>query len=196
MQNPPQINFHGLPPSDAVAAAIHERIGHLETLCSRIIDCRVTVEFAHRRHRRGNIFKVNAAVNVPGEHLEVSREPAENEAHKDVYVTIRDAFDALQRQLQDYTRRRRLDVKNHQNPLASGRISRLMYADGFGFIETSEGREVYFHENALLDGTLEDLDPGMTVRFHEEAGEDGPQASTVRVRRKGLPSNLPTSQRD
>ena len=53
--------------------------------------------------------------------------------------------------------------------------------ENFGIIETPDGREIYFHRNSLLDENLDDLDVGTEVRFHEEMGEEGPQASTVQV---------------
>ncbi len=59
-------------------------------------------------------------------------------------------------------------------------ITRLI--DDYGFIETVDGREIYFHRNSLVGDTpFEALEPGAGVAFSEEAGEEGPQASSVRV---------------
>jgi cold shock CspA family protein len=53
-------------------------------------------------------------------------------------------------------------------------------AEGYGFIEASDGREIYFHRNSVLGDGFDDLEVGATVTFNEEQGERGPQASTVR----------------
>ena len=90
---------------------------------------------------------------------------------------VRDAFDALRRQLEDHARRRRGDIKSHATVL-HGRVAEL-YLD-YGKIETSDGRLVYFHKNSVLDADFSQLKIGTEVRFDEETGELGPQASTVK----------------
>ena len=119
-------------------------------------------------------------LTVPGGELAVTREPAEHHAHEDVFVALRDAFDAAQRQREDYARRQRGDLKAHEGP-PSGRVSKLFPDEGYGFIETAEAVEVYFHKNSVLDDAFGRLKVGSDVEFVEEQGEKGPQASTVRV---------------
>ena len=51
---------------------------------------------------------------------------------------------------------------------------------GYGFLTSDDGREIYFHKNSVSAGAFPRLKIGTTVRFAEEAGEKGPQASTVR----------------
>ncbi len=51
----------------------------------------------------------------------------------------------------------------------------------FGFIEASDGREIYFHRNSVLNGGFADLSVGARVTFAEEMGDKGPQASTVKL---------------
>lgn len=180
MQIPLQITFRGLPPSDAIEARIRERARKLERFHDRITSCRVVVEAAHRHHHKGNLYNVTVDLTVPGGELVVSREPHERESHQDVYVSVRDAFDAAARQLEDHLGRQRGKVKSHEAP-AHGRVLRTLPIDGYGFLETPDGLEVYFHENALLDGSLADLEPGSQVRFvlAEGEGNQGPQASSV-----------------
>jgi cold shock CspA family protein len=96
----------------------------------------------------------------------------------DLHVAIRSSFDAAERQLEDYVRLRRGDVKTHEEPLR-GRVARVFPDEGYGFIETAEGREVYFHERAVRQGRFAELRPGDTVTFGEELGEEGPQANFV-----------------
>ena len=180
MQLPMQISFRGMEPSDAVETKIRERVGKLERFYDRIMGCRVVVESPHRRHHQGKLFHVRVDLTVPGGELAVSREPAEHHAHEDVFVAIRDAFDAAQRRLEDYARRQRGDLKTHEEP-RTGRVCKLFPDEGYGFIETPDGTEVYFHKHSVLDNAFERLKLGNDVEFVEEQGEKGPQASTVRV---------------
>ena len=180
MQLPVQISFRGMEPSDAVEAKIRERTAKLDRFFDRIMGCRVVVESPHRRHHQGKLFHVRVDLTVPGGELAVTREPAEHHAHEDVFVAIRDAFDAAQRQLEDYARRQRGDLKTHEG-LPSGRVSKLFSDEEYGFIETRDGAEVYFHKHSVLDKAFDRLTVGSDVEFVEEQGEKGPQASTVRV---------------
>lgn len=117
-------------------------------------------------------------VRTPTGEVAVSRMPDDEHAHEDVYVAIRDAFDAARRQLQDRLRVSQGKVKTHETP-AHGRITELRLSDDFGRIRDSGGREIYFHRNSIVDADFDDLEIGTKVRFVEEAGDEGPQASTV-----------------
>jgi len=110
----------------------------------------------------------------------VSREPGQHHAHEDVFVAIRDAFDAAQRQLADYARRQRGATKAHDDG-GVARVCRLFLEDGYGFIATVDGSEVYFHRNSVIDGAFDTLKVGSEVRLAIEAGDKGPQASTVHI---------------
>jgi cold shock CspA family protein len=113
---------------------------------------------------------------MPKEDFVVTRE-----AHADLYVAIRDAFDAARRHLQDQVRKARGDVKHHEE-MPTARVSTLFPDRGYGFLTTFDGREIYFHEHSVLGDKFTSLKVGMEVHFVEEPGEKGPQASTVRVR--------------
>ncbi len=178
MQLALQITFRNLARSEAVAAKVEERASKLDQYCDRIIACRVAVEAAHKHHRRGNRYHVRVEVTVPDRELVASREPEAHHAYTDVYVAIRDAFDSVRRQLEEYARSRRGQVKSHEVP-AHGRVVELNTDQGYGRIESPDGRLVYFHRNSVLDADFGDLEIGTEVRFEEEMGERGPQASTV-----------------
>ena len=180
MQVPLEITFRNVPPSPAIEADIRDKAAKLEAFYDRITSARVVVETPHRKHRRGKLFHVRVDVRVPGRQLVVSREPAAHHAYEDVYVAIRDAFDGARRQLEDYAREMRGTVKMHV-PSAHGRVARRDAKAGYGFIQTPDGREVYFHRNSVVDGDFDRLVIGDEVRFSETAGDQGPQASTVHV---------------
>ncbi len=186
MQLPLQITFHGVEASAAVEASIREHAERLERFYDHIMSCRVVIEAPHRHHHQGNLFHVRIDLKVPERELVVAREPAEHHAHEDPYVTIRDAFDAMRRQLEDYARERRGAIKSHDEP-SHGLVTKLFPEEGYGFVTTADGREVYFHRNSVLGGRFEKLEVGTPVRFAEETGEKGPQASTVWLEGKSSP---------
>jgi len=176
MQKPLQIVIQGMEHSDALDAAIREHAGKLEEFYARIIGCRVTVEQKHRHHQQGGHFEVHIDVHVPGKaEVVVNRQHAE-----DVFVALRDAFDAAKRQLEDVLRVQRGDVKDHPVPL-HGRVVRLFLEEDYGFIETDDGREFYFAGENVVTPAFEDLAVGTEVQFIEEMAQEGPQAKRVTV---------------
>jgi len=182
MRLPLQISFRNMRHSEAVERAIVDRAERLARFSDRVMGCRVVVETRHRRHQ-GNLYHVRIDLTLPGHEIVVGREPVLRHAHEDIYVAVRDAFDAARRRIEDYARRRDDRVKTHESP-PRGHVARLDHGGGYGFIGTPDGREVYFHRNSVLNADFDRLDVGDPVRFHEEAGEKGPQASTVRVEGK------------
>ncbi len=148
-----------------------------ERYYSRIMGCRVMIESRHRHHHKGKLYHVRIDVTVPGDELVVSREPDDNHAHEDAYVAIRDAFDAMERQLESFARRQRLEIKVHETPTQSGQVGELDW--DHGRIETTEGRSIYFHRNSVSNGGFDGLQVGMPVRYVEAEGDEGPQASLV-----------------
>src|SRR5271157_2818401 len=95
-------------------------------------------------------------------------------------VAIREAFDAAVRQIENVMREFRGQVKHHAEA-SHGRVKNLLAREDYGFIETADGRQIYFHRNAVLDAAFDRLKVGSEVTFAEEEGVKGPQASTVRV---------------
>jgi cold shock CspA family protein len=178
MQIPPRIAFRNMAPSDAIEAKIRERIDKLEQMHGGLIGCEVAVEAPHRRHHQGKVFRVRVHAILPGGEVVAGRDPAEHHAHEDLYVALRDAFDAVERRLEDQVRRQRGAVKAHEgHPV--GHVVKLFRDAGYGFLSTSDGREIYFHRDSVLSGRFEDLELGGSVRFVEEMGDKGPQATTV-----------------
>jgi ribosome-associated translation inhibitor RaiA len=122
MQLPLQITFRHMGSSEAVEARIRERTEELEGFFDRIISCRVVVECRHPRQHQGNLFRIRVDLKVPGREIVVGRDPEAHHAHEDVYVAIRDSFDAARRLLEDHVREGRGDVKLHMVP-HHGRIA-------------------------------------------------------------------------
>jgi len=180
MRQPLEITFRDMPHSDAVEAKIREKAAKLDEFYEHIMACHVVIEAPHGHHHQGNLFHVRIDLTVPNGEIVINRDPKEHHAHEDAYVAIRDAFNAARRKLQDFARKQRGDVKTHEAP-PHGTVSEIIPSQDFGKIQTADGREVYFHRNSFLDGDFDALDIGDKVRFVEEAGEKGPQASTVHL---------------
>jgi len=180
MQLPLEITFRNMDPSEAVEAKVRERAEKLDRFADQLMSCRVIIEAPHRHQHKGGLYHVRIDMTVPGKELVVSRAPGDNQAHQDVYVAVRDAFDAARRQLEDHLRVIRGRTKAHEVP-PHGRVRQLWPAQDYGVIETPDGREVYFHRNSVVNGDFEKLDVGAEVRFAEEMGENGPQASSVHL---------------
>jgi cold shock CspA family protein len=174
MQLPLQITAREVSLSEVAERDIRAKAAQLETYYDGMTGCRVVVEGPGQHHRTG-LFNVRIELRVPGAELVVNRQ-----ADADLYVAIRDAFDAARRRLEDYARRQSGAVKVHQEA-PRARVSRLFPAEDYGFLETPDGREIYFHRHSVLPPGFERLTIGTEVRFAEEVGEQGPQASSVTV---------------
>jgi ribosomal subunit interface protein len=111
MKLPLQITLRDISHSDAVEQAVREKAEKLDQFYPQIMGCRVTVEMPGKHKHQGRQFAVRIDITVPGSEIVVNRERDE-----DVYVALRDGFDAARRQLEDYNRRQRGDVKHHEPP--------------------------------------------------------------------------------
>lgn len=179
MQRPLQLKWHNVTPSDALAEDVRGEVARLEHLFGRITGCAVTLEAPSRHHRQsGSAYRVRIELSVPGGRLVVGRAPPKSRKRGDLYAAVKKAFGEARRQLEDHVRRLDARVKSHAPP-ALAAVARIEPKGGFGFLRTPDGREIYFHEHSVLKGGFKRLAPGSEVRFVEEAGEDGPQASTV-----------------
>jgi cold shock CspA family protein/ribosome-associated translation inhibitor RaiA len=194
---PVLISSRNTDPSTQTEEWIQEEATKLERFYDKILHCRVVVEVPHRHQRSGSRYHVRIDLTVPGGELVVRREPSLHGSiqhtlgtrmakhlevrvpHRELRQAIDDAFRAMGRRLEDYARRQRGDVKTHE-PLPQARVSKLLPAESYGFLETPGGREIYFHRNSVLNEAFRHLKIGTTVTFVEEEGAKGPQASTVK----------------
>ena len=109
MQIPLQITIRDIEQSEALGTHIRSKAKKLDEFFNHIMSCRVVVEMPHKHHQQGKQFSVRIDIGVPGSEIVVNRDHAE-----DVYVALRDAFDAAERQVQEYARKLRGDVKKHE----------------------------------------------------------------------------------
>ncbi len=200
---PIKITFKNMQPSAAAEERIRAAADKLRSFYAKMTDCQVVIEAPHRHHRKGKQYQIHIHLIVPEKELVIkhaprrivdrplraqkdpselrlaeTRKPSKYAAHDELYVAIRDAFDAARRKLQDYARRRRGSVKRRVEA-PHGSVAKLFPELDYGFIETVDGREIYFHRNSVTGGGFDALQIGTEVHFAEEEGEKGPQASTI-----------------
>jgi cold shock CspA family protein/ribosome-associated translation inhibitor RaiA len=176
MQIPLRIVAHGLELGQTERESIRAHAEKLETFFGRVLTCRVTVSVPNRWPQAGPIlYQVRINLTVPGEEVVIERQPNEN-----LLDAIQDAFRVAGRRLQDYAGRL-ASTSPPEAQVRPGRaqVSRLFPWEGYGFLQTPDGREIYFHRNSVLLGAFDRLEVGTEVRYAEEEGDKGPQASSV-----------------
>ncbi len=179
MQLPLQVSFRHMEHSAEFEALIRDKAAKLDTYSDHIMSCRVLVEPAGKHRRHGNLYEVRIDITVPGEEIVVTRESGEHIEYKDFHTALRDAFDSARRQLEDYVRRQRGFVKTLETAPHAW-VRRLFPREGYGFLETADGREIYFHRDSVLNEGFDRLEIGTEVAFAEEEGQKGPQASSLK----------------
>ena len=180
MRLPLQITFRHMEPSPALEARIRKLAERLDEFSPHIMHCHVIVEAPHKHQQQGRLFEVRMDITVPDSEIAIRRSHPIRHSHEDPYVALRDAFRAARRKLEDYERERRAPAKTHVGP-PHGRVCELHPDEDFGRIETDDGRLIYFHRHSVMGRPFEQLTIGSEVRFSEEQGDMGPQASTVHV---------------
>jgi cold shock CspA family protein len=177
---PLQIAFRDIDPSAAIEARVRAASRKLARFHGRIAGGRVMISAPEKHHHRERVYIVRINLVVPGGTIWINRGSQLNLAHTDVYVAIRDAFDAAARRLEDFVRRHESKVKHHETA-PHGVISLLNRDDGYGFIAGVTGDEVYFHRTSVVDDAFSRLRKGAKVRYTlgTKARGSSPQASTV-----------------
>lgn len=185
MQIPAKITFHNLDSSVALEDRIRQKIAKLEGKVNDLVGLHVFVEAAHHHQTKGYTYNVRIDATLPGGELVVSHHPGRNpEKHDKVYAAMNSAFMAIERQIARFKEvGQRGSVKIHADNWHDGVVSNLFSDDGFGFLATVPGDEIYFHRNAVQNDRFGELDIGSRVRFvlADHEGDRGPQATTVRL---------------
>lgn len=111
MDRPLEIIFRNMKPSVDLEADVRARAERLERLHKHIIGCRVIVELENHTHKTGYIPEVHIEIEVPGKNITVNHK---HEHGGGVLTSVRAAFDAAAKQLQEYTARKTLHLKHHE----------------------------------------------------------------------------------
>ena len=182
MQIPLELQFKNLEQTDELSDYITLRANKLDQFCDHVSSCRIIVDRPQEHLESGSPYRVRIDVTVPPGHELVSRrEPGDGEMHEELKTVIADTFNGMERQLKKLTQRQRGDVKDHPQQQVSGIVQKIFPDEGYGIIESIEGRDVYFHRNSVLHGDFDRIEAGTGVNFMQEVGDEGLQASSVRV---------------
>ena len=181
METPIQIDFQGMTANAGVRDSIVKHVKQLEERFGRITAGRVVVKGPGGHHRKGGLYEINIRLALPeGRKVIVDHIAQNDERYSDLNFSINDTFKRARRQLQDQVRKLDGQVKHHEGAPV-GTVVELDPLGEFGFIETDDGREIYFHRNSVLGGEFPLLAVNSRVTYAEEMGEKGPQASTVKL---------------
>lgn len=170
---PIEVTVRDIPPTLAIESRIRAKAEKLALFYPRIEYCKVVVKVPQKHKHSGKLYNVRIELTVPGKKL-----VATHKKDEDLYVSIRDAFHAMTKQLEGYADKQHGEIKAH-SPILRGRISRL-FTD-YGFIEALDGKEYYFSSSNLLYPNFDMLEIGSRVEFLATVGGDGLQATRVAV---------------
>ncbi len=182
MRIPLEISFHGLSRSDSIEEIIRSDVAKLERLCDRLISCHVGVKLDQHSSVSGNPFRVRVEMRIPPGHtLVVSNTSGVKEAADDLVTTVRNTFKSAHRRLQQLVEKQHGMLKSHPRQEVGGIIVKMFSKEGYGFLRSLDGEEIYFHRNSVVNDQFDRLDPGTGVSFTTELGDEGLQATSVQV---------------
>lgn len=184
MERPLDIAFHNMEPAPEIEAEIRRHVERVETRYGRLVGCRVSVEALHQQHKKGNLYEVHITLSLPGKDLAVSREPhhaKERHSHPDALSSLRDAFKAIERQLESHKGHLREDTSPPSASALAGRVTQIEPGADHGFILNSTGSQVYFHCDSVTNGRFAELREGDLVHYVEEESDAGPTATKIRL---------------
>lgn len=170
---PVQITVRDMPASPALEDHLRKKALKLNQYYEHINNCKIVIHIPQKHKHQGKLFSVCIDLSVPGKELVVNRKLDE-----DVYVAIRDAFLAVQRQLETYSRKKRGDVKTHELVM-NGVVKKKFVDDGYGFILGSDGSEYYFSPTNVSSPDFSQLQLGDSVQFIGVPQSEGMQAHRV-----------------
>jgi cold shock CspA family protein/ribosome-associated translation inhibitor RaiA len=165
MPIPLRLTFRGIDRSDAIESVIRQRATQLERFSEQVKDCHVTIDMPHEHRRRGNQYAVQIVLQTLSGEVEVAIDPSLDQSPRNFQSVVSDAFDAAARQLEDNTQGNSNDTNGLDRSLPTGRVTKLLLGDRYGFITTPAGLEVYFHESSVVGRAFADLSVGSEVHF-------------------------------
>lgn len=184
MKVPPEITYRAVDKTDALDTLVNEKLDKLERVCHNINSCHIAIEKIHDRPSHGSPYRVRLDITVaPGHEIVAESNPPDTNQYVEVDTVIRDAFSMAERQLKKLNRQQRESDKTAANypQDTMGLVTKLFPQEGYGFIKGLDGQDIYFHHNSVLHDEFDRIEIGTGVRFFVEEGEEGLQASTVKI---------------
>ncbi len=182
MRIPPEISFHGLNRSEHLENLIYNDIAKLEKLSDNLISCRVGIVLEQKSRKTSNPYRVRIEMRFPpGHDLVVNHKSGLKEDTEDLPTVIKNGFKSAQRRLKQQIEKQQGVRKVHPQQETIALITKIFSDEGYGFLRSTDGEEVYFHRNSILNHDFDQLKPGDGVNFTAELGDEGLQASSVMV---------------
>lgn len=182
MQLPLDISYRNVDKTEALDTLIRDKATKLEEVCDHIMGCHIAIEQTHTNPDQGSPYRVRIDLTVPPNHeIVAEKSPDEGIQYDSLQMVIRDAFEAARRQLKELNEKQNNRTKSHPEQVTGGIVTKLFPDEGYGFLKAFDDQEIYFHRNSVLHDDFDRLTVGTGVQFFVTQGEEGPQASTVRL---------------
>ncbi|MFP4070072.1 MAG: HPF/RaiA family ribosome-associated protein [Opitutales bacterium] len=194
METPLEITVTDIEKKPDLEALIRERASRLEKVCEDLVSCHVGVSKPHAHQDSGSGYRVRIEARVPPNQQFLAKEHSSHgELHDEVETVIRRAFDAVERQLKEFSERVRDDRRGQADEEdVPGTVVVIDKKRRFGIVKTMAGRNVYFDAGAVLNDDFDRIEIGTAVRYEDEPGDLGPRATTVQiVDKRGQPMVAP-----
>ncbi len=153
--------------------AVEARLGGLAEGHDDLIDLRIAARrTGHHRHG-GQEIRITCQAR--------GREIVATRTEPDLSLALDEALDVFEREVHRLREKRR-DRSRARAPESPhlGIVDRIFREDGYGFILTDDGEQVYFHRNAVKEVLdFDQLAETDRVALNIEPGREGPQATTV-----------------
>ena len=168
-----KVTFRDFPSSPTIETKIRKRAEKLTQFYDRIVHCYVVVELEQKNRHQGKLFGIKIHLTVPGKQLDVT-----HKSDQDINVAIREAFKAIEHQLEEYARKRQGNIKTHHD-LMHGHIARIVPIEGYGFINGIDGNEYYFSITNVAYPNFSQLCVGDAVEYTAQTQNDGRHAQHI-----------------
>lgn len=182
MRVPLEVSYHGLSRTPALDELIEDHVTKLEMVCDHLMSCRIGIRQEQKRRNTANPYRIRIEMRVPPNHnIVVNHETGLKEAADDLTTGMKNAFKIAQRRLKNLVEKQLGVTKKHPEQETTALVRKIFREEGYGFLQSIDGDEIYFHRNSVINDDFDQLEVGTGVHYLAELGEDGLQASTVQV---------------
>lgn len=176
-----EIIFQNVEETEEIKSLIRQRASKLNQVFKGITSCHVTVERLGEQQESGSNYHVRIELDVLGTHLVILKESARQGKADLLNKVVQGAFNVAHRQLEDYVKKQREERRKIPEKRNMATVVKLFRDDGYGFVKTAEGREIFFNRKSVLYDEFDHLEIGSAVLYEEEEGEKGIQARKIEI---------------
>jgi len=182
MRIPLEISFQGLSRSESLEQLIRKDAAKLERVCDDLISCRIGIKLNQKSRNTANPFRIRIEMRFPpNNNLVVTHNSGIKEAADDLPTAVKNAFKTAQRRLKRLVEKQQAEMKSPPQQDMMALVIKIFADEGYGFIRSLDGEEIYFHRNSVLNNDFDRLEPGTGVNYTAALGEKGLQATSVQI---------------